>query len=505
MTDTQDPPQSFGAFIERWDKIQNRETPDIHKEMAEWLELCWLCKQRRMLIMAFREAGKSTIVGLFAAWLIACNPDIRILVLAADLMLAKKMVRNVKRIIERHPQAEGLKPRAADQWASDRFTVNRALEHRDPTMLAKGITSNVTGSHADIVICDDVEVAGNCDTPKKREDLRTRLSEIPYVLTSGGSVLYVGTPHVYYSIYADQPRTEINEESEFLSGYDRLLIPLIDEQGNSVWPERYSNEDIEQKKIDSGPNKFDSQMMLKFVNILEGRLNPNLFRFYNDELGYEKNWNKMFIGSREMVSASSWWDPSFASARGDDSVCAVVFTDGGGENFLHHLEYIRVDEDSKTPEVDQQVEIVAQICKNYFLPSIVVESNGIGGFLPSMLRSALVKINALTRVIRVSSTKPKAQRILDAFDAKLAARRIWVHQGVRDNTNFIMEMREWRPSGGGLYRGSSKGVKDDALDAVAGALAREPERFTHTCTESRRYPWPKGKKPHMAKTEYPLD
>ncbi|HBR68280.1 MAG TPA: hypothetical protein DEA55_02770, partial [Rhodospirillaceae bacterium] len=103
--------------------------------MAAWLEKSWREKRARLLLMAFRSSGKSTIAGLFAAWLLYVNPALRILVLAADFALAKKMVRNVRRILERHPLTADLKPVKAEQWAGDRFTVSRDLELRDPSML----------------------------------------------------------------------------------------------------------------------------------------------------------------------------------------------------------------------------------------------------------------------------------------------------------------------------------------------------------------------------------
>jgi hypothetical protein len=141
---------------------------------------------------AFRSSGKSTLVGLFCAWLLCRNPDLRILVLAGDFALAKKMVRNVKRIIERHPLTAGLKPTRSDHWASDQFTVRRRAELRDPSMLAKGIAANITGLRADVVICDDVEVPNTCDTAPKRADLRARLREIEYVAVPGGLQVFVG-------------------------------------------------------------------------------------------------------------------------------------------------------------------------------------------------------------------------------------------------------------------------------------------------------------------------
>ncbi len=491
-------PINFKTFTVLWNNLQNQKTPYLHFEMAEWLEICWECDDLRMLLMAFRSAGKSTITGLFAAWLIYRDPNIRILVLAADSALAGKMVRNVKRIIERHPLTAGLKPDSVDQWASDRFTVKRTLELRDPTMMAKGVISNVTGSRADIVICDDVEVPNTCDTPGKRADLRERLSEIPYVLVARGSQLYVGTPHHFYSIYADTPRGDVGEEQPFLSGFERLSLPIIDKEGSSAWPERYSDEDIAQKRLDSGPNKFDSQMLLRPVNIMEGRLNPDLLTPYDEEIVYDRINKSLHLGAYKMESASCWWDPAFGSAKGDDSVCAIVFTDGGGDFFLHHLEYIKVDETDTTNEANQQARIVAALAKKYYLPSVTVEINGIGRFLPNILRNELTDAHSPTRVNEVSSTRPKATRIIEGFDALMAAERLYVHKKVTDTT-FLMEMREWVPSGYGTGK-SSKG-KDDALDAVAGALNQHPDRLKRFFSQGS-FSWQRGSNTHQGKGDW---
>ena len=111
------------------------------------------------------------------------------------------------------------------------------MELRDPSMLARGMGANLTGSRADVVICDDVEVPRTCDTAPKREDLRARLSEIDYIIVPGGMQLYVGTPHTYYTIYADEARREIGESAPFLAGFQRLVKPILDDQGRSAWGE----------------------------------------------------------------------------------------------------------------------------------------------------------------------------------------------------------------------------------------------------------------------------
>ena len=458
----------FKFFVALWNQSQQQSTPDLHFRIADWLEHCWRAGQKELLLMVFRSAGKSTLAGLFAAWLLYRTPDLRLLVLAADQTLAGKMVRNVKRIIERHPLCTKMKPDNPDQWASDRFTVNRPMELRDPSMIARGISANLTGSRADVIICDDVEVPNTCDSAEKRADLRDRLAEINYILVPGGTQLYIGTPHNYFSIYAKEPRTEIDETTIFLEGFKRLEIPVRNEQGESAWPERYSEAALDHMFRQTGPNKFNSQMMLKPVNIAEGRLDSTLLHWYEGEPVYAPELKELYLNSKRMISASAFWDPAFGSAKGDHSVLAVIFTDEEGLHYLQHIEYIKPSTRSEQDEATQQCQIVAALAKNLRLPSIAVEINGIGRFLPNMLRNELTKAKAPCTVKEITSTRNKEQRILEAFDAPLAARRLHVNKQARQ-TPFITEMQEWRP-------GSSK-THDDGLDAVAGALAQEPIRL----------------------------
>ncbi len=484
---------SFPLFLVLWNQRQNMKTPQLHLRMAEFLEGAWKNGDTRLLLMAFRSAGKSTVIGIFAAWLLYQNPNLRILVLAADNSLAKKMVRNVKRMIERHPLTTHLKPDKPDQWAGERFTVTRPRELRDPSMLASGITANITGSRADIVICDDVEVPATCDTAQKREALRENLAEMAYVLVPEGTQLYVGTPHHYFSIYADQPRAELGEETEFLHGFKRLVLPILNDQNQSLWPERFSAQDIERLKISTGPNKFESQMMLRPVNIAEGRLDPSLLNIYADELDYTRELGTLFLGKRKMISASAWWDPAFGKTSGDKSVLAIVFADEGGAFYLHHIEYIALNVLDQTDEATQQCRTIAQLAKAHYLPSLTVEINGIGRFLPNILRREMQLTKAPCSVLETSSTRAKDLRIIEAFDALLASRRLHVHERITRGP-FMMEMREWRPG--------KSGGHDDGLDAAAGALSLQPDRLG-TFSKRGNHKWMKNRQ-HHADTDFKI-
>lgn len=475
----------FKIFLILWNRMQGQTTPAVHRRMAEWLQGCWMAGDTRLLLMAFRSCGKSTIVGLFAAWLFYVNPNLRILVLAAEGTLARRMVRNVRRIIERHPLTAGLKPDNPDQWAGERFTVARPMELRDPSMMARGIEANLTGSRADIVICDDVEVPNTCDTADKRRNLREVLGELEYILVPDGTLLYVGTPHHWYSIYADEPRPEIGETHIFLRDYQRLKLPVL-VGAQSVWPERFTLNDLERKKA-QGINRFRSQMMLEPVNVNEGRLNPALLQRYSGDLAYIKEINRLELQGRRLVSCSAFWDPAFGG--NDGSVLAVVYTDDQGEVWLYRTLYLKAE--GAEDEASGQSKQVAEAVRAYHVPSVTVEINGIGKFLPQILRRELARARVPCAVIEHSSSRSKDQRILEAFETVMAAKMLHAHDSVF-TTPFITEMQEWRP-------GRTSG-HDDGLDAVASALALQPVRL-RTEIFSGRQNW-HGGTTHNARTDF---
>lgn len=484
----------FGVFLALWNETQNLQTPTIHFRIARWLQKCWESGDRRLILQAFRASGKSTIAGLFIAWLLsAVDPDLRFLILSAEASLSRKMVRNIRRVIENHPLTTHLKPNNPEEWAEDRFTVSRKRVSRDPSVLARGLYANTTGTRADIILCDDVEVPNTCDTADKRERLRERLSENEFILTPGGMQLYIGTPHTYFSLYAKQPRREIGEEEIFLKNYCRLNIPILNKDGVSNWPERYSGEDIETMRLQAGPSKFSSQMMLVPVNILEGRLDPALLRRYDDPLHDQEIQRSLVlsIGGKKIMSASAWWDPSFGKSTGDASVLAVVYTDEHGDHYLHRMEYITVTALDGEDEAGLQCRKVVQVARDLFLPSITIETNGIGKFLPAILRREMNDARVPCTVVERSNNKPKDIRILESFDAVMAARALYVHSSVYD-TRFVTEMQEWRP---GLSN-----ARDDGLDAAAGAINLEPVRIKKNYGPVKRIWSAQGT--HTARTEF---
>ncbi len=446
---------TFLEFVWIWDKIQNLSIPNHHKIMGRFLsELYFSQGRRQAVLMAFRNSGKSTIVGLFCAWVLTQNPNLRLLVLSADHALAQKMVRHIKHILERHPLCQGLKPEKAEEWAGDKLTVQRPAGGRDPSVLARGLSANITGCRADIILCDDVEVPKTCDTAGKREDLKQKLAELDYILSPDGLILYIGTPHTRQSIY-NQPNWKL------------LKLPIMDASGLATWPERFSVDKINQIKRTTPRFKFLSQMMLEAVAFDKQRLDERKLKIYSDDLDYtEANGQAVLkLNEHQLVSGCAWWDPAFGKVGGDKSVVAGVFSDANGFYYIHQLLYLTVPENEEA--TSYQCQKVVQFLKDLMLPAIHLETNGIGRFLPALLRQELSRQRMAVAVLEETARQNKTERILGAIEPPLLNGNLYAHESVL-KTPFIREMQDFNTSGN---------THDDGLDAVAGCLLSEPVRL----------------------------
>ncbi|MDR1009325.1 MAG: hypothetical protein LBL52_03680 [Rickettsiales bacterium] len=247
-------------------------------------------------------------------------------------------------------------------------------------------------------------------------------------------------------------------EESFLADYDLLKIPII-ENGEAAWPERYSPQKIEELRVRVGDAKFSSQMMLSPVDSSGVQFDVARLSFYSDDLVFnEGNGAISFsIGRAKIVRCSCWWDPSYAEIGGDASVVCVVFSGEDGLRYLYDVEYLRGGGEGSGYV---QCEQVARFLRRNFVPQIFIEANGIGKFLPEMLRERLTLDGMACKVVEQTSSKSKAIRIADAFDAALAGGRLLVHSRVR-STPWAQEFSEWS---------AVSSAHDDGMDAVAGAL-----------------------------------
>ena len=71
------------------------------------------------------------------------------------------------------PWAE-LRARTDQKNSTLEFDVGPASPSKDPSVFAVGITGQMTGGRADLILADDIEVPSNSETEAQREKLESR-------------------------------------------------------------------------------------------------------------------------------------------------------------------------------------------------------------------------------------------------------------------------------------------------------------------------------------------
>ena len=189
------------SFLDSWNQTIGAQTPAHHKQMMAFLVSAFSDEPHRALLSAFRHSGKSTVVGIFAAWVLSIKPESRILIISAEQSLSSRMVRHIQHILENHPETVHMLPTTKKEWASHKLTIQRPVGIREPSVTCQGLGGNITGMRSDLIICDDVEVPNTANTAAKRMSMRERLRELDFILSPGGVILYIGTPHSTDTIY----------------------------------------------------------------------------------------------------------------------------------------------------------------------------------------------------------------------------------------------------------------------------------------------------------------
>ena len=114
---------------------------------------------RLRMVMAQRGEAKSTLAALYAVWRIVQRPSTRVLIVSGGEKQASEVATLVVRMIMTWDILECLRPdrQAGDRTSTEAFDVHYALKGLDksPSVACVGITSNLPGKRADLLIPDD--------------------------------------------------------------------------------------------------------------------------------------------------------------------------------------------------------------------------------------------------------------------------------------------------------------------------------------------------------------
>ena len=516
---------SFAAFYLIYAETLNWIVPDFHLDVCDFLEDYGSLG----LLMMPRGHGKSTILDIYNAWKLYCNNEHLILHQAATDKDAAKASRGTEQVVEKHPLCQLFGVHKA-RGELQKWWISGSSDVRHGSIHARGVLSNVTGARANEIQNDDVEMPSNIGTPEAREKLRYRLSEQTHILIPGGQKLFVGTPHTHDSLYTQiqklgakcmilrmfekEKRFEnvvecivdfepvyvfsgISSTARLLKEKEDYLVRsngntwtiifteshyLIDIYNESLWPERFTPSEMDKRRKECRTlNEWDSQYQMHAKPIGEVRLDPDKMIPYDCEPVLRRANSKyiMMLGDRQIVGITMRWDPSSGKLKSDISSVALVLHDDFGVKYWHRSVALTGDVVKHDPQGNITGGQVWQLCDlidQFNVPSVTIETNGIGNFAPAALKGALKARHIRCGVKEEHSVGNKNKRILEALEGPLMSGLLWVHTSVIDTPeegeNSSRQYKNMR-----MFNPAITEQPDDDLDSLAGAVTDSPERI----------------------------
>ena len=419
---------------------------------------------KRLQIQAFRGVGKSWITGAFVLWTLFNNSERKIMIISASKERADNMSIFLQKLIIETPWLSHMRPKSDDsRWSRVSFDINCA-PHQAPSVKSVGITGQLTGSRADLMILDDIEVPGNSMTELMREKLLQLCTEAESILTPNedSRIMYLGTPQTTFTVYkrlaersykpfiwpARYPRKTTN--------YEGLLAPqLVEdlEKGAEKWDvtdDRFDNEDLIEREASMGRSNFMLQFMLdtslsdadkfplKCADLIVTSVNPKSAPesaiWCSDPQNVIKDLPTVGLPGDYFYSPMQLqgdWDSYTEticsvdpSGRGSDETTAAYLSQRNGILYLHEMRAYRDGYSDKT------LLDILKGCKKYEVSKLVIETNFGDGIVSELFRKHLQQTNQRIDVEEVRATVRKEDRIIDSLEPILNQHRLVIDRSV---------------------------------------------------------------------------
>lgn len=477
---------------------------------------------KRIVIEAFRGVGKSWITSAFVCWLLYCDPEVKILVVSASKQRSDDFSTFTKRLIAEMEILQHLVAKDGQRDSNVAFDVGPAGAAHAPSVKSVGITGQLAGSRADVIVADDIEIPNNSLTQMMRDKLLQTVKEFDAVLTPKESsrVIYLGTPQTEMSIYNNLTErgykirvwTARYPSSKKLEDYGSRLAPYITDKlavdpslstacggrGGPVDPTRFDDMDLLEREASYGRSGFGLQFMLdttlsdaeryplKLADFLVMPVNPELApvkvvwgsgpeQIINDIpiVGFQGDrfHRPMFI-SKEFAEYQGVVMVIDPSGRGTDEVGYAVVA------MLNGMLFVLACGGLKGGYDDVTLKALATIAKRNKAKEIVIEDNFGDGMFAKLFSPWLVQVGYPCTVTDVHNSIQKEKRIIDTLEPVLNQHRLVVSEELirKDAENYNEYPSEHAHKYQLLYqltritkdRGSL--VKDDRLDALAIAV-----------------------------------
>ena len=452
----------FKLFLQAlWDQLDLPEPTRAQYAIADYLQH----GPKRLQIQAFRGVGKSWITAGFVLWTLFKDNEKKIMIISASKDRADNMSIFLQKLILETKWLNHLQPTNEDaRWSRISFDV-ACPPHQAPSVKSLGITSQLTGSRADFILLDDVEVPGNSMTELMREKLLQLCTETESILTPSDDsrICFLGTYQNSFSIYTRlaernyKPFVWPARYPRKTESYGGLLAPQLYEDieqgaqpGECTDPDRFDDEDLLQREASMGKSNFMLQFMLdtslsdaskfplKFADLIVTSVNPTTapeaIIWCSDPSNVIKDLPTVglpgdyFYSPMQTKGEWSEYNQTIASldpsGRGSDETAVSYLSEKNGIIYLHEVRAYR-DGYSDSTLLD-----ILRGCQKYGVTKMVIETNFGDGIVSELVKKHCIQTKNYIEIEEVRANVRKEDRIIDSLEPVMNQHRLVVDRKV---------------------------------------------------------------------------
>lgn len=491
---------------------------DMQRDIARYMQY----GPRQSMVAAQRGEAKSTLAALFAVWRLIQDWNEWVLIVSGGETQASEVALLVIQLIERWGILCYLRPDRSrgDRTSYEHYDIHCDLRtvSKSPSVACVGITAQLQGKRATLLIPDDIETTNNSLTATNREILLLRSKEFGAICVDG-KILYLGTPQTKDSIYRTLSTRgyemriwpgripTLEEEIRYGATLAPYILDLITQgaarsgygvdgtRGQASDPQRYDEDLCIEKELEFGPEGYQLQYMLdttlsdsmrtriKLSDAIVAALGTdaapdtlfyaaapqNRVQSVPDSVKQEVLYNLAGSGQLMLPYQHKIMVVDPAGNGGDE----VAFACGGALNSYIHLFGVGGLQGGLSEE---NCNVLIDYCEEFGITDIVMEAN-MGHGTASMVLLNIIAKRKLTHIgVRdIYAKGQKERRIIDTLGPVFRRHKFVLHErAIEMDTEYLSQYSRdkrnlysllFQLSGITYDRGSL--AKDDRADAVA--------------------------------------
>ena len=456
ITIAKDPLSDFRKFLfVIWKHLNLPDPTPVQYDKAYNLQH----SDKRMIIQAFRGVGKSWITSAYVVWLLYMNPQLNILVVSASKSRSDDFTTFTLRLISEMDILAHLRPKTDQRQSKISFDVAPAAASHAPSVKSVGISGQLAGSRADVIVADDIEVPNNSMTQGMRDKLSEAVKEFDAILKPEGRIIYLGTPQNQESLYNKLPDRGYKvsiwparyPNADQTVGYGSKLARLISNAmaandllvGEPTDPARFSEFDLLEREASYGRSGFALQFMLD-TRLSDAERYPLkvsdliIMDIPTQEAPEKVSWSsdsQYIVEELPNVAFNGdhYHKPMFMSSEFVEYTGSVMSIDPSGRGkdetgyavvkMLNGYLYVRRCGGIAGGYSEEALQKLAVIAKEERVNEIIVESNFGDGMFNQLFMPVLNKVHPVT-MSEVRHNKQKERRIIDVLEPVMNQHRL---------------------------------------------------------------------------------